>query len=138
MAHNNPCKHCIGKNGQGEECCVDVFIILNKDECRLFEKFNGYYWLKKDEGAIFYTKNGCPYLDEAKQCIIHTKKPLYCKFYPIFLTGIPYVDEECPAHEDDAYKLTPEILLQINEIKSNYPIYEKEWLWKDVKKIVKS
>jgi Fe-S-cluster containining protein len=138
MSFENPCKFCIGTQSQGEDCCIDVFIVLNTDECALFEKYNGYYWLKKDNGAIFYTKEGCPYLDNANQCTIHLKKPLYCKFYPIFLTGDPYVDDACPAHVLEDYKLSSEVLRQIKEIQQKYPIYEKEWLWKDIKKVIES
>jgi Fe-S-cluster containining protein len=136
MTIDNPCKHCIGKNGQGEDCCIDVYIILNREECGLFEEFSGYYWLEEDNGAIFYTKEGCPYLDTKKQCSIHSKKPLYCKFYPIFLTGDSYVDDACPAHENEDYKLSSEVLAQIKNIKLSNPIYKKEWLWEDVEKII--
>ncbi len=138
MKEINHCENCIGKSGQGEKCCIDVFIILNIDECHLFENFSGYHWLKQENGAIFYTKEGCPYLNENNHCNIHAMKPLYCKFYPIFLTGETYIDESCPAHVKKDYRLSSEILAQITEIKSSYPIYEKEWLWEDIKKIVES
>ena len=85
MTSNNPCIRCIGITGNGEDCCIDVYLILNPDECHLFEKYSGFYSLKKEEGGIFYTNEGCPYLGKEYQCTVHEKKPLYCKFYPIFI-----------------------------------------------------
>jgi hypothetical protein len=128
----NPCVHCINQKGIGEECCIDVFIILNPDELQLFKHFSGYYPSKRNEGAVFYTKKGCPYLDHKNRCSIHTIKPLYCKYYPIFITGMPYTDDQCPAHQNSEFILTSRIEKEIYSLQSKYPIYTKEWLWEDV------
>jgi Fe-S-cluster containining protein len=137
MTSHNPCVRCIGITGSGEDCCIDVYLILNSDECHLFENYSGFYRPKKEKGGIFYTSEGCPYLGEENQCTIHEKKPLYCKYYPIFITGDPYVDTNCPAHKVKEYRLTSAIEKEIVKLKKKYDIYTKEWLWDDVKKILR-
>ena len=103
MSSKNVCHGCIGKNRK--KCCVDVYIILNPDEIHLFKKYKeGFKELK--EGGIFYTTKGCPYFNN-KSCTIHKKKTLYCKYYPIFITGKPFSHNECSIH--NSYKLTDTI-----------------------------
>ena len=133
MSKNNPCYNCIGKKGDGEDCCIDVFIILNSDECHLFENFSGFLEIKEEKGGIFYTDEGCPYLKEDYNCSIHENKPQYCKYYPIFITGDPYVDTNCPVHKSKEYEFTSIIGKQIERLKEKYPIYQKEWIWDEVK-----
>ncbi|PWI47183.1 hypothetical protein CEE45_12835 [Candidatus Heimdallarchaeota archaeon B3_Heim] len=135
MTATNPCRFCIGERGAGEDCCIDVFIILNPDEMDLFEKFPGFCVTKEKDGAVFYTKEGCPYLDKEKKCSIHDFKPLYCKFYPIFITGIPYTDDKCPAYQGLEYNLTSMVEKEIRNLQKRYPIYKKEWLWEDVERL---
>ena len=136
MTATNPCIQCIGEEGSGEDCCIDVFIILNSQELNLFNEFSGFQPAVDQEGAIFYTKKGCPYLDEDFQCGIHDIKPLYCKFYPIFITGVPYIDDKCPASKNLDYSLTIETQLEINTLQEKFPIYKKEWLWEEVEQII--
>ena len=137
MSTNNPCQNCIGKRGTGEECCIDVFIILNSDEFHFFEKYPGFYEIKEEKGGIFYTNEGCPYLEEEYQCSIQETKPWYCKYYPIFITGEPYVDAKCPVHKSKEYELTPKIERQLQKLKKRYPIYKKEWVWDEIKGILR-
>ena len=132
MVDNNPCKECIGRDGQGEDCCIDVYIILNPEEIYLFKDKNGYVQYK-EEGGVFYTEEGCPYLSVDNQCLIHDKKPLYCKYYPIFITGKPYVDQECPANTISSFTLTKDILKEIQQLQEKFPIYRSEWTWLDVR-----
>ena len=136
MTETNRCKSCIGKRGTGEDCCIDVFIILNPDEIELFENFYGFCITKENEGAVYYTKDGCPYLDKENKCKIHNDKPLYCKYYPIFITGTPYTDDKCPAHQGSEYNLTSKIEEEIRSLQGHYPIYKKEWLWKEVEHVI--
>jgi Fe-S-cluster containining protein len=131
MDETNPCQDCIGVNGN--ECCFDVFIILNPFEEKLFENFEGFKKVK--HGAIFYTKNGCPYLNKNKKCSIHNEKPLYCHYYPIFITGDIYVDTECPAHGLECFKLTPKIKKSLLKLQGEFPIYKKDWFYSDVLKV---
>jgi Fe-S-cluster containining protein len=136
LTTDNPCVHCIGQKGTGEECCIDVFIILNSQEMSLFEGYSGFLPIPEDDGAIFYTKEGCPYLDQRNQCSIHSIKPLYCKFYPIFITGAPYIDDKCPANRNADYSLTIETQLEINTLQEKFPIYKREWLWEEVEQLI--
>ncbi len=132
MSSNNVCRSCIGKNSN--ECCVDVFIILNTDEVYLFRKDkNGKNRRFKEVigGGIFHTTQGCPYFKD-KRCSIHQKKPFYCKYYPIFITGKPFIDDECSIHGN--YKLTESIKKEIFELQHMYSIYERDWFWEEVKK----
>ncbi|MFX0184952.1 MAG: YkgJ family cysteine cluster protein [Candidatus Hodarchaeota archaeon] len=129
MNKSNPCHGCI--ENKGNDCCVDVFIILNETETHLFEKHKGFLNVGQ-LGGIFYTINGCPYLDSEKYCIIHDKKPLYCKFYPIFITGDIYTDDECPMHTMKAYKLDEKRKIQIKALQKQFPIYKYEWLFSDI------
>jgi Fe-S-cluster containining protein len=126
MESKNCCFGCIGKNGN--DCCLDVFIILNPDEIHLFNKHNGFNEVVN--GGIFYTTQGCPYFHE-ESCQIHKIKPLYCKFYPIFITGKPFIHEECSIHKD--YQLTDRLEQEIRELQQLYPIYQREWFWEEVK-----
>ncbi|MHA1976253.1 MAG: YkgJ family cysteine cluster protein [Candidatus Hodarchaeales archaeon] len=136
MTVHNPCENCIGEKGTGEDCCIDVFIILNPQEMSLFEKFSGFHPVNGKEGAIFYTKEGCPYLDNEYQCAIHEIKPLYCKNYPIFITGVPYIDDKCPARHDAEYVLNRSIKKEIKALQARFPIYDKEWLWEEVEQLI--
>ncbi len=126
MENKNCCFGCIGKNGN--DCCIDVFIILNPDEIHLFNKYHGFF--EVDNGGIFYTTQGCPYFQK-ENCQIHEIKPLYCKFYPIYITGNPFIDEECPIHKN--YQLSGELVEQISDLQLLYPIYKREWFWQEVK-----
>ena len=128
MTIKNACLGCIGKNGN--ECCVDVYVILNPDEIHLF---NGYKeeFIEVQNGGIFYTTKGCPYFKE-NHCKIHPKKPLYCKYYPIFITGRPFIHEECSIN--GTYKLTTSIRKEIDELQQIYPIYKQDWYWEEVKR----
>ena len=132
MSTNNPCQNCIGKSGTGMECCNDVFLILNSKECHLFRKYLGFIEIKEEKGAVYYTNDNCPYLNEENECLIHDIKPLYCKYYPIFITGVPYNDDNCPASIGDKYILTRSIEEDIEKLQNKYPIYQREWLWEDV------
>ena len=68
----NPCKHCF--SNPNNDCCVDVYIILNPEELHLFNKFKGF--TSVEGGGIFYTDDGCPYFDlSTKDCGIHDHKP---------------------------------------------------------------
>ena len=130
MAVNNPCKDCIGDEGQGEDCCIDVYIILNPDEITFFEDKEG-YMAYEDLGGVYYTEKGCAYLKD-RLCSIHEKKPLYCKYYPIFITGKPFVDHECPSHTEKQFKLPKSVIKEIRELQKKFPIYKKEWTWSEV------
>ncbi|MHA1996343.1 MAG: YkgJ family cysteine cluster protein [Candidatus Hodarchaeales archaeon] len=136
MTESNPCEHCIGEKGAGEDCCIDVFIILNSQELSLFNEFYGFHPVVDQDGAIFYTKEGCPYLNEDYQCSIHDIKPLYCKIYPIFITGVPYIDDKCPAHLDSEYVLNTALKDEIKLLQRQNPIYRKEWLWEEVEQFI--
>jgi len=127
METQNCCHGCIGKDGN--DCCVDVFLILNPDEIHIFENHEGFNKVKN--GGIFYTIQGCPYF-KSNNCRIHdTNKPMYCKFYPIFITGNPFIHIECLIH--NKYELSDEITKKIHEIQTKYPIYKREWFWEEVK-----
>ena len=135
MSSINPCRDCIGKTGQGEDCCIDVYIILNPEEVHLFRKEEGYIELEEDEGGVYYTKEGCPYLDKENSCTIHNFKPLYCKYYPIFITGNPFADHECPANSVSEFSLSQEKIAKIRELQEKFPVYKKEWFWADVREL---
>ncbi|MHA2226714.1 MAG: YkgJ family cysteine cluster protein [Candidatus Hodarchaeales archaeon] len=127
----NHCHGCLGKDGN--DCCRDVFIILNHTETHLFVNFNDYKEFD-GQGGIFYTTNGCPYLDDREYCKIQDNKPLYCKFYPIFITGNIYVDDDCPLHELNSFRLTNKVKKKIMNLQNQFPIYKKDWFFSDVKK----
>lgn len=127
----NRCQGCLGKDGN--DCCCDVFIILNHTETYLFMKFNGYKEIN-DRGGIFYTTNGCPYLNDREYCTIQENKPLYCNFYPIFITGDFFIDDDCPLHELTSFKLTEEVKEKILNLQEKFPIYKKDWFFSDIKK----
>jgi Fe-S-cluster containining protein len=135
MSSFNPCRDCIGKTRQGEDCCIDVYIILNPEEIHLFKNEKGFTKLDEDEGGVYYTEDGCPYLSRENECTIHKKKPLYCKYYPIFITGDPFIDPECPAHTASQFSLPEDTIKDIRELQTKFPIYKKEWTWMDVRKI---
>ncbi|MHA1946962.1 MAG: YkgJ family cysteine cluster protein [Candidatus Hodarchaeales archaeon] len=135
MSFQNPCRDCIGKTRQGEDCCIDVYIILNPEEVYLFNGKEGFTKLKNNEGGVYYTENGCSYLSKDNECTIHTKKPLYCEYYPIFITGDPFIDHECPAHTVSQFFLTKDKIKEIRELQTKFPIYNEEWTWEDVRKI---
>ncbi len=126
MESQNCCNGCIGKDGN--DCCVDVFLILNPNELHLFENHSGFKKIKN--GGIYYTIKGCPYFKNYN-CQIHDNKPMYCKFYPIFITGDPFIHKECLIHKK--YELNEKISKEILEIKTEYPIYKREWFWEEVK-----
>ena len=128
MNNFNPCTSCIGK--ENDECCQDVFIILNPNEIHFFKEIEGF--VPVNGGGIFSTKTGCPYLKNYK-CIIHSKKPQYCKYYPIFITGNPYMDTSCAAHVH--YSLSEKTLEEIKKLQEEFPIYQLEWLLEDVEKL---
>jgi Fe-S-cluster containining protein len=123
----NHCLGCIGKTDN--ECCVDVYLLLNPNEVNLFE--NHPVFKKVEDGAIFYTTQGCPYF-QRNSCQIHHNKPLYCKYYPIFITGKPFIDDYCTIQSD--HKLTTSIKKEIKELQRIYSIYRPDWFWKDVKR----
>lgn len=126
----NPCIGCIGVDGN--ECCIDVYVVLNANENYLFEGKEHFKEFNKG-GGIFFTDEGCPYFDKKeKNCVIHDKKPIYCKYYPIFITGKTFVDPECPA--SNKYEITDKIKKEIALLQKKYPIYREEWRWKDVQK----
>ncbi|MFX0182696.1 MAG: YkgJ family cysteine cluster protein [Candidatus Hodarchaeota archaeon] len=131
MDRSNPCHGCIGK--KGNDCCSDVFIILNDTETHLFENYNGFKYIG-ELGGLFYTTKGCPYLDETQNCGIHDKKPLYCKFYPIFITGEIFVDDDCPMHTLKRYELSERRKKKIFALQKRFPIYKKDWFFSDVLK----
>jgi len=135
MSLQNPCQECIGKTGQGEDCCIDVYIILNPEEVHLFRNEKGFTKLDDHEGGVYYTENGCPYLDDNNQCSIHETKPLYCKYYPIFITGDPFIDHECPAHSLKQFTLSKEIIDEIRKLQRKFSIYQQEWTWLDVREL---
>lgn len=124
----NPCIGCIGENDK--ECCLDVFIVLNPSEIHFFQNFDGF--LAVEGGGIFYTENGCPYLNQL-QCTIHSEKPLYCKYYPIFITGEPYLDDGCQVH--NYYSLTDVKLAEIKALQEKFPVYKPEWTLEDIEKL---
>ena len=126
MESQNCCHECIGKDGN--DCCADVFVILNPDELNLFENHESFNKVKN--GGIFYTTQGCPYFKN-NNCRIHDNKPMYCKFYPIFITGDPFIHKECLIH--NKYELSEKITEKIHEIQTKYPIYKREWFWEEVK-----
>jgi len=126
MESQNCCNGCIGKDGN--DCCVDVFLILNPNELHLFENHSSFKKIKN--GGIYYTIKGCPYFKNYN-CRIHDNKPMYCKFYPIFITGDPFIHKECLIHKK--YELNEKISKEILEIKTEYPIYKREWFWEEVK-----
>ncbi len=121
----NCCHGCIGENGN--DCCVDTYIILHQDECNLFKHYTEFK--KVTSGGIFNTTKGCPYYSSGN-CGIHENKPLYCKYYPIFITGKPFVHKECSINQD--YTLTDKIRKKIISLQSRYPIYKKDWFWEEV------
>ena len=127
MSSKNVCQGCIEENSN--DCCVDVYIILNPDEIHLFKKYKtGFKELK--DGGIFYTTKGCPYFNNKKSCTIHKRKPHYCKYYPIFITGKPFIHDECSIH--NSYKLTDSIKKEIFDLQQIYSIYKQDWFWEDV------
>ena len=123
------CKDCIGKNGN--ECCKDVYIVLNPEELHLFKNHNGFR--KHDLGGLFYSSKQCPYLNQDKKCAIHESKPLYCRYYPIFITGKVFVDNICPLHALKEYQFHEELKEDLKRIQEKYPIYKEEWFWTDIK-----
>ncbi len=132
MSSTNVCHGCIGENDN--ECCVDVYIILNPEETHLFKEYKDRYKEVKD-GGIFYTDQGCPYFED-NCCLIHqNNKPLYCIFYPIFITGKPFVHKECPKYKK--FRLTEAVKKEILELQRIHPIYKKDWFWEDVQKELK-
>lgn len=128
MSNENVCRDCIGR--KDNDCCIDVYIILNSDEIHLFKNYSEGF-KQVINGGIFYTTQGCPYLKN-NQCSIHQQKPLYCKYYPIFITGKPFIDNECSIHK--GYQLSKVIKNNIYELQRIYPIYKKEWYWEEVKR----
>ncbi len=135
MSFLNPCQECIGKSGQGKDCCIDVYIILNPEELHLFSDEEGFTTLDNQEGGVYYTEDGCPYLDKNNQCNIQKTKPLYCKYYPMFITGDPFVDHECPAHSSKQFSLSRVKIEEIRILQDKFPIYLKEWTWTDVREL---
>ncbi|MFX0125585.1 MAG: YkgJ family cysteine cluster protein [Candidatus Hodarchaeota archaeon] len=131
MSKNNLCRDCIGKNGN--DCCIDVYIILNPEEIHLFKEYNEEF-IEVKNGGIYYTTTGCPYFEE-NHCKIHTQKPLYCKYYPIFITGRPFIHEECSIRKK--YKLSDVVKKDIDELQQIYPIYQQDWYWEDIKRVFK-
>ncbi|MFX1515722.1 MAG: YkgJ family cysteine cluster protein [Promethearchaeota archaeon] len=125
----NDCLGCIGKDDN--DCCVDVYVILNPEEISLFREYREEF-IEVEGGGIFYTTKGCPYFKE-NQCQIHSYKPLYCKYYPIFITGKPFIHEECSINHK--YILSKDIEEEIYELQRKYPIYQQDWYWKDVEEI---
>ncbi|MFW9903238.1 MAG: YkgJ family cysteine cluster protein [Candidatus Thorarchaeota archaeon] len=125
---SNDCFECIGKNGN--DCCIDVYIILNPEEIILFKNHKEEF-IEVENGGIFYTKKGCPYFTD-NLCQIHLQKPLYCRFYPIFITGKPFIHQECSIHNN--YTLSDAIKQEIDEIQRTYPIYQHDWYWEDVRR----
>ncbi|MHA1967059.1 MAG: hypothetical protein ACW964_04570 [Candidatus Hodarchaeales archaeon] len=121
----NCCHACIGVNGN--DCCVDTYVILNPNEIYLFRDHPEFK--KVTNGGIFNTTKGCPYFSTGN-CEIHERKPLYCKYYPIYITGKPFVHEECSIHKE--YTLTDRIKMEIMSLQSRYPIYKKDWFWEEV------
>ena len=136
MSNLNPCQDCIGKTGQGEDCCIDVYIVLNPKEIHLFSKDEGYFDLGNNGGGVYYTGNGCLYLSKDNTCTIHKKKPLYCKYYPIFITGEPFIDHECPAHTSKQFNLSKKERAEIRELQIKFPIYKKEWTWSEIREFI--
>ncbi|MFX1283099.1 MAG: YkgJ family cysteine cluster protein [Promethearchaeota archaeon] len=131
MSKENLCRNCIGRDGN--DCCIDVYIILNPDEVYLFKNYSERFKQVKD-GGIYYTTQGCPYFHN-NQCVIHQTKPLYCKYYPIFITGKPFIHDECSIHKN--YQITKAIKEEISELQQIYPIYKREWYWEEVKKVLR-
>ncbi|UCE13565.1 MAG: YkgJ family cysteine cluster protein [Candidatus Heimdallarchaeota archaeon] len=127
MGENNCCYGCIGTDGN--ECCIDVYLVLNPDELSLFKEFNGF--IKVEGGGIYYTSRGCPYFKD-NNCLIHSKKPLYCKYYPIFITGKPFIHDECSIHKK--FELPESKKNEICQLQTIYPIYKRDWYWEDLKK----
>lgn len=126
----NACLGCIGKNSN--DCCVDVYIILNPDEIHLFKEYREEFF-PVNNGGIFYTTKGCPYFEKnTHYCRIHSQKPLYCKYYPIFITGMPFIHEECSIN--GTYQLSASIRKEIDELQRIYPIYKRDWYWEEVKR----
>ena len=125
MREKNSCYGCIGTDGN--ECCIDVYIVLNSDEISLFQEFRGF--IKVEGGGIYYTSKGCPYFKD-NNCLIHSRKPLYCKFYPIFITGKPFIHTECSNHKK--YKLSEIKKNEIRQLQNIYPIYKRDWYWEDL------
>lgn len=128
MEMTNECINCIGKNGN--DCCVDVYIILHPEEIFLFREYREEF-IEVEDGGIFYTTKGCPYFKD-NHCEIHSHKPLYCKYYPIFITGKPFIHEECSINSK--YILSDAIKEEIYELQKKYPIYQLDWYWKDVER----
>ena len=56
------------------------------------------------------------------------------KFFPIFITGDPYLDTSCPLH--NSYSLDNQ-LSDVKSLQLKYPIYQEEWLWIEVKNLYK-
>ena len=135
MSFLNPCRECIGKTGQGEDCCINVYIILNPEEIHLFIDKAGFTKLTDHEGGLYYTETGCPYLGNDNQCTIHTLKPLYCKYYPIFITGDPFIDLECPAHSSKQFSLSKKRVNEIRKLQKKFPIYQQDWPLLDVREL---
>lgn len=132
LKDSNPCNNCI--DFTENECCKHVYIVLNPDELYLFEDYRGLYLTKG--GGIFYHEIKCPYLNSQLMCKIHDKKPLYCKYYPIFITGNIFLDDNCPIHLSSEYQLTENIKSEIQQLQKKYPIYQNEWFWDDIKKLL--
>ncbi|UCG03459.1 MAG: YkgJ family cysteine cluster protein [Candidatus Heimdallarchaeota archaeon] len=128
MSSDNVCLDCIGKDGN--DCCIDVYIILNPEEIHLFKKHKEGFIEVKD-GGLFYTTKGCPYFEE-NHCQIQLKKPLYCKYYPVFITGKPFIHDECSINSN--YKLTASLRKEVVELQQIYPIYKRDWYWEEVKR----
>ncbi|MFX0016659.1 MAG: YkgJ family cysteine cluster protein [Promethearchaeota archaeon] len=130
MKKDNVCQKCIGTDGN--ECCIDVYIILNPNEVHLFKEVpNGPYSRFKiiEKGGIYYTNQGCLYFKK-NLCIIHQQKPLYCKYYPIFITGEIFIHKECSIHNN--YRVTKLLKKKINKLQQTYPIYKKDWFWEEI------
>ena len=135
MPSLNPCQDCIETTRQGEDCCIDVYIILNPEEVHLFHDKEGFTKLDDPEGGVYFTEKGCSYLDKNTKCSIHKTKPLYCKYYPIFITGDIFVDQECPAHSAQQFTLSKEKINEIRNLQKKFPIYQQEWTWADVREL---
>ncbi|MHA1972290.1 MAG: YkgJ family cysteine cluster protein [Candidatus Hodarchaeales archaeon] len=128
---HNICFECI--RDSKNECCRNVYIVLNSDELDLFKNEKGFRECKG--GGIYYSETKCLYLDDELLCSIHDNKPLYCKYYPIFITGEVFVDGSCPYSKEKEFMLTNKILQEIARLKEKYDIYQEEWFWEDIQEL---
>jgi len=127
----NHCSSCIRHNEN--ECCRNVYIVLNTNEVELFKNEEGFRQYK--DGGIYYSDTKYLYLNDDLVCTIHDDKPLYCKYYPIFITGKVFVDESCPFSKEEEYVLIQEVKKEIDKLKDKFVIYQEEWFWEDIKEL---